>query len=138
MNTSYTTRTAPAEDGQVDLSIRKNRNLEFGKRVYKAIVDQGITQSELARRAGLGRDSVSQYVRGRSVPSPLNLNKLADALGMEAEDLFPDYAAGAYDSEELSQQISAVPGDTTHMWVRVNMKLPTEKALQILNIINQK
>ena len=73
------TRSAPAPDGSVDLSSRTKRNLEFGKRVYKAVVDMGITQSELARMSGLGRDSVSQYIRGTAVPTPVNLAKLAKA-----------------------------------------------------------
>jgi transcriptional regulator with XRE-family HTH domain len=138
MPKDFATRTPPAGDGTTDSSSKKSRQLEFGKRVYAKIVELGITQSELARRAGLGRDSISQYIRGRSIPTPVNLGLLAKGLGVKAEDLYPDYEERAYTMEELSQEMRAVPGDPDHMWVKINMKLPVEKAMQIFNIVNEK
>jgi len=138
LNKTFAHHTPPADAGAVDVSARKNRNLEFGKRVYKGIVELGITQSELSRRSGLGRDSISQYVRGRSVPTPVNLGKLAKCLNTTPEELFPDYEHTAYETEQLSQELRAVPGDPDNMWVKVNMKLPVEKAMQIFNLINEK
>ena len=85
-------RSKPSEDGAVDLSNKTIRKQEFGRRLYQQLLSQQINQSELARRSGLGRDSISQYVRGRSVPTPQNLEKIAEALQIEPDDLFPNYS----------------------------------------------
>lgn len=134
----HASRSEPAAAGTVDLSNRTKRNLEFGKRIYKMVVDMGITQSDLARMSGLGRDSISQYIRGKSVPTPVNLNKLAKALNIEASELYPQYESNAFGTESLSQELRAVPGDPDHMWLRVDMKVPTAVALQVLNLVNNK
>lgn len=133
-----TTRSAPAAEGAVDLSNRTKRNLEFGKRIYKIVVDMGITQSDLSRMSGLGRDSISQYVRGKSAPTPVNLKKLAKALNVDPNDLYPHYEANAFGSEALSQEMRAVPGDPDHMWLRIDMKVPTAVALEVLQLVNNK
>ena len=43
----------------------------------------GLTQEEVARRAGVARPSVSQYENGKKDPSVTNLNRLIQACGME-------------------------------------------------------
>ncbi len=131
-------RSAPAPIGSVDLSNRTKRNLEFGKRVYKFVADMGITQSDLSRMSGLGRDSISQYIRGKSVPTPVNLRKLAKALDVDPNDLYPQYESNAFGTESLSQEMRAVPGDPDNMWLKVDMKVPTAIALQVLQLVNNK
>ena len=64
----------------------------FGRRLYAAILKKGITQAEAARRAGLGRYNINNYISGRALPSPLSLQKLADALDLETTDLLPENA----------------------------------------------
>lgn len=66
-------------------------------------------QSDLARRADervkgdrkVTRDMVNQYVHGRNLPTPIIMEALADALGMEAKDLAP--------SGEVFRPVSAGP-----------------------------
>ena len=48
----------------------------------------GLTQEELAFRAGLDRTYISQIERGVGNPSVLVLVKLSDILGAELPDLF--------------------------------------------------
>ena len=43
----------------------------------------GLTQEEVARRAGVARPSISQYENGKKDPSVMNLNRLIQACGME-------------------------------------------------------
>lgn len=50
----------------------------------------GITQSELARRLGVGRATVSQWVCGGAYPSTVLLPALAEALGCSIDDLFSE------------------------------------------------
>ena len=79
MPKSIVTRVAPYQD--VDFSKRILTRQEFGRRLTAMLVEKVWSQSDLARASGLGRDSISQYARGRSIPSPKNLSKLANALG---------------------------------------------------------
>lgn len=129
-------RSAPADNSSIDLSVKRNRNEEFGKRLYKALLDKSWNQSDLARAAGVGRDSISQYVRGKTVPTPQNLKKIAQCLNVSEADLYPHYELAGFAADEPAHEFKAVPGDTEHLWVRVNMKLPKAKALEIFAIIN--
>lgn len=50
--------------------------------------DRGISQAELARRAGLKQSTISAYERGLAVPSREALIRLISALGADGpEDL---------------------------------------------------
>tara|TARA_X000001036_G_C20661708_1_gene799174 strand:+ start:121 stop:525 length:405 start_codon:yes stop_codon:yes gene_type:complete len=129
--------TKPSELSDVDLSVRVIRKQEFAKRLYKIIVARNLTQSELARLAEVGRDSISQYVRGMSIPKPKTLVKIAEALKVEPEELFPNYQAASVEEELPEQNFKGVTGDPEHMWVRLNIKLPKAKALEVMRIINE-
>ena len=126
----------PSELTDVDLSVRVIRKQEFAKRLYKIIVARNLTQSEVARLAEIGRDSISQYVRGMSIPKPRTLVKIAEALKVEPEELFPNYQAASVEEELPEQNFKGVTGDPEHMWVRLNIKLPKAKALEVMRIIN--
>tara|TARA_B100000902_G_scaffold59611_1_gene66617 strand:+ start:9211 stop:9615 length:405 start_codon:yes stop_codon:yes gene_type:complete len=129
--------TNPSELDDVDLSVRVIRKQEFAKRLYKIIVAKNLTQSEVARMSGLGRDSISQYVRGLNIPKPTSLAKLAEALKVEPEELYPNYQAASVEEELPEQSFRAVSGDPEFMWVRINIKLPKSKALEVMRLINE-
>ncbi len=131
-------RSAPTQPGNIDLSQKVLQKQEFGRRVYGLMMDKPWTQSELARASGLGRDSISQYVRGKSVPTPQNLQKLAKAFDVDPDVLFPNYAAHAAMVEEPTFQVKAVDGTAHEMWLVINMKVPTEKAMKVMAILNEK
>lgn len=128
--------TAPAQDNDIELAPRSLTKQEFGKRLYKLMIGKGWNQSQLARYADIGRDSVSQYVRGRTFPTPQNLASLAKALSVKPEELLPNYLESAIDREQPEIEIKGVHGDKDHMWVRINMRLPRMKALRILAVIH--
>jgi transcriptional regulator with XRE-family HTH domain len=75
-------------------------------------------------------------VRGRSVPSPQNLEKLAHALGIEPDDLFPNYTAQAVAIEDPTFQLRAVDGDSSQMWLTINQKVCTAKAMAVMAALN--
>lgn len=52
----------------------------------------GWSQSELARRSGLHSTTISQIERGRLLPYPSQIKKLAKALGVYPIDLQQDVA----------------------------------------------
>jgi transcriptional regulator with XRE-family HTH domain len=68
---------------------------QFGENLLSSMKKNMISQSDLARRASqrlgkpFGRDSVSQYVRGVSLPNAERLRVLADVLGVPESALLP-------------------------------------------------
>jgi transcriptional regulator with XRE-family HTH domain len=75
---------------------------EFGRRLQRAAVAKGWTQSELARRASaylpknegmrgsaFERSAISGYMKGESLPLAPRLAALAKALDVKEEDLLP-------------------------------------------------
>ena len=69
------------------------------------------------------------------MPSPKNLSKLAEALDVEVDVLFPNYDAQANASERPTLEIKSIESDAEHFWLRVNMKVPAAKALEVLKIL---
>ena len=138
MGDNITFRSGKGADGTVDLSQRVIRKAEFGKRLFDLMQQKGWNQSELAKRADMGRDSVSTYIRGRSVPSPQNLEKLSNALNVKPEELYPNYEANSAALDEPIFQLKQVNDDSNKMWLTINMKIDSAKAIAVMKILNEK
>lgn len=113
--------------------------LEFGRRLYQLMIGRGWHQSELARRAGLNRDSISTYIRGSSLPTPLNLQKLAAAFDMAPEALLPNHLEAAIDDDPapaFAMEACTAQKDKDMVWVRVNRMMPFSAGLKIAEIIS--
>lgn len=63
--------------------------IAIGRKIAQLLEEKGWKQSELAKRANIGRDSISLYVRGKTVPTPASLGKIANALGVAPDDIAP-------------------------------------------------
>ena len=61
---------------------------KFGQRVRLMRSERGLTQEQLAERAGISVDFLSLIERGKSSPSFENLDELADALDVPVAELF--------------------------------------------------
>lgn len=61
---------------------------KFGNRVRLLRSERGLTQEQLAERAGISVDFLSLIERGRNSPSFENLDQLADALDISVAQLF--------------------------------------------------
>jgi transcriptional regulator with XRE-family HTH domain len=135
MTKSIMTRGGNSPDNNIDYSQKILTRQEFGKRLYNFMMQKRMSQSDLSRASGMGRDSISQYVRGRSVPSPKNLTKLADALDVEIDVLFPNYDAQSNAAEQPTLEVKSIESDAENFWLRVNMKVPASKALEVMKIL---
>ncbi len=124
-NTAYLPPSAPSEG--VDEARRA-----FGDRVRVRMNQKGWSQSELARRAGLKRDSVSTYINGKVWPDPANLKKLAKTLGCATDELVPSIAAVAPTPPAVS-----VVNDGDGMHLRINKRVSFEQASRILSILSE-
>jgi transcriptional regulator with XRE-family HTH domain len=61
----------------------------IGENVRRRREELGLTGVQLAERAGMAPSAISQIETGRRSPSSTSVIKLADALGVEAGELFP-------------------------------------------------
>jgi len=110
---------------------------EFGKRLYDLMLSRGWNQSELARQADLPRDSVSVYIRGKSLPTPQSLLRLSKALGLAPEELLPNSVESAIDADFPAFEMKISPNAPQMAWVRINRAVPTPIALKIAGLIGE-
>lgn len=85
-----------------DALVRENERSDikwlFGRAVRKRRRELDLSQEELAERAGLHRNYISDIERGDRNPSLENIRKLAKALDMKVSALFISY--GVDDASE--------------------------------------
>lgn len=137
-------RNSPPDGGALANAPRDYVKVEFARRLQAAMVRKGWNQSELARRAQehlpkgapkgsrVGRDNVSQYIRGRVLPAPHTLAALAEALGVEPADLLPSRGVPQASTEHTPRSFSDTPDG--NVWVRVNLAVSSTDALKIMEI----
>lgn len=56
-------------------------------RIADAIKQSGLTQTEIARRLGIGQQTVSEYIRGKSMPALDTFANLCAVLDVDANDV---------------------------------------------------
>jgi transcriptional regulator with XRE-family HTH domain len=69
------------------------RRAKFSRKIKILLMDLGITQKELAERAGIPRPYVNLIVNGRLMPSDTQRVAIAGALGKDPQELFGKEAA---------------------------------------------
>ncbi len=60
---------------------------EIQKRLKEAIKQSGMTQTEIAKKAGIIQQSVAQYVSGRAMPSLDTFANLCAILDVDPADI---------------------------------------------------
>lgn len=133
------TRTHIVSDDLSDMKLvpKHLSKQEFGRRLYRLMLEKGWTQSELARQADLPRDSISTYVRGKTLPTPHTVKKMAEALGMRPEELMPAQIEHAIDADNPVFEMKVSPSSPSMAWVRVNRLLPLKEAMAIAEILDR-
>lgn len=124
-------------DGYPSSSVRA----EIGRRIQARMLAKGWTQSELARQAEIGRDNISSYVRGLTLPGPGMVERIAKALGCSPDDLAPGAGPASRMRgpalEDPPLEIRQVPGQSD-VWVRMVRRVSLEQATRILAILNER
>lgn len=108
---------------------------EFGRRLYNLMLSKGWTQSELSRRANLSRDRVSAYVRGLALPTPANVQALAESLDVTAEELLPNYTEAAIDEDSPAFDMKTSTAQPGRAWVRVNRLVTFSTGIKIAALL---
>jgi transcriptional regulator with XRE-family HTH domain len=83
----------------------------FGRRVRRARLDANLSQVELARRLGVGQDTISHYEQGHSMPAFVMVLRLSEVLGVHVTYFFPDESLGDVSStqREALALLSSLP-----------------------------
>lgn len=136
-NARYANPPAPDLQPAGPLQPKEMRRQEFARRVWALMTERNMNQAELARAAGLGRDSISGYVNGRNLPEPKSAKALADALGVTVPDLYPGAVEVAVDAEMPAIELRQIAGHPGQAWLRVNRKVPFSAAAKIIAIIEE-
>lgn len=108
---------------------------EFAQRLYQLMLEKKLNQSNLGRRAGIQRNAISTYMRGRSLPTHRNLIKLARVLGMKPEELLPNTIESAIDADNPMVSMQVSPSAPTKAWLRINQLVDTKLAVKILEML---
>ena len=95
--------------------------MKFGEKLRKYRTKKGLTQTELAKKAGLGLNTISNYEGGKTYPQNREVYTiLADILGVspdhlhnENDDFISDAAAkygsrGAKQAKELMEEVTGL------------------------------
>lgn len=111
---------------------------DFGRRLYKLMLNKGWRQSELARKAGMQRSSISAYIRGNTLPTPVNIDKLAAALGVsDPDDLLPKHLVGSTLSDRPVFELRAGSTGQGRVHVRLDMVMPMDIASEITALVKR-
>ena len=65
----------------------------FAERLRTAMADRGLTQAELAAKVGIGQPAISMMLNRTCRPQRKTVQKIAAALGIGTEDLWPSRQA---------------------------------------------
>jgi transcriptional regulator with XRE-family HTH domain len=134
-------RKPSVNDGSTEPSQFTRKHLErhdFAKRLYRMILEKGWTQSELARRSGVQRESVSNYVNANTMPDVPNVKKMATALGVKPEDLMPNISEAQFDRDiSPSLDVKVSQDDPTRAWVRLNREISMDTFTKIATLLNE-
>lgn len=86
---------------EVQLTARVSRHApRFPNRIREYRLKAGLSQRKLAALLGRGRDAVSSWERGLSLPNVPRLMRMAKVLGTLAEALYMDFYATFPKEEE--------------------------------------
>lgn len=108
---------------------------EFGNRLYSLMLGKGWNQSELAKRADMGRAAISTYIRGRSIPTPQSVERLAKALGVSSSYLLPNIVESAIDEDTPSFEMKVSTSALGTAWLRVNRAVSLTTAVKIAELL---
>ena len=82
----------------------------FGRYIRQLREDRGLTQSELAARAGVAVDSVRRIERGQLSPSLRSVAKLAEGMEISLHSLFGGYEApGSFLADRICDLLAERP-----------------------------
>lgn len=133
------------DNGAVRLPAQANREArlhQLARELNRRALQKGLTQADICRATKLGRDSMSRYFRGMTLPDLLHLTALAQTLGCTPRDLDPaagsalilPQAANGGPAFEIKQDAA----NPHNVFLRINQSVPFGLAAQIMALLDVK
>lgn len=100
-----------AGDASADRRARQfdTQEAEFAEKLRELMKARSVTQLELASRVGCSQPAISQMLKRQCRPHKATIVKLADALGVDARELWPDIdVANILDTIAAVQQVETM------------------------------
>lgn len=123
-----------------DRSVRLRR---WGESLRDRINSKELNQSEFALRVAvftrdkrMGRDLISNYIRGVSEPTQLKQIAMARALGISVDELMAPMSIMQPVEEATSTPVEVKSVSSSRARLRIDTELPWAIAVQILSLIN--
>jgi transcriptional regulator with XRE-family HTH domain len=121
----------------------------FANKLNTLRLEKGWSQSDLAREAAahmpkgpdgkplaqMGRDSVSNYLRGKTKPRPEHLEPLAKALGVSRDDLYPPPTVPVPEPPQLAFRMERQPNGS--VLVEIHEEVPLSVAIEIMKLLDR-
>jgi len=104
---------------------------EVGRNLYRLMLARGLSQADLARGAKLSRTSISEYIRGRALPSQLSLENLARVLGVKSEQIMPNHVAAAISDDSPEFEFKASQADPSFGRLKIDRLVSFETGMKI-------
>lgn len=79
-----------SEESILSATMKKTKRESFGDRLKRVCGDMGVSQHELARRAGMPQPNISLYFNGKQIPDLARIARLAAAIDIPPEELVRD------------------------------------------------
>ena len=122
--------------------IEKERLANFGKKVERLMLGKGWSGAELAREmqrlaprgVTIGRHLPSAYIRGENEPTDRNLKLMAQALGVNPDELLKPLPGEGREPQQFAQATSTLDGKTR---IVVDAEVDPETGLKILQLVRQ-
>lgn len=125
---------------------RRVRLKRWGKSLLDRINAKELNQSEFASRAGvftrkkfMGRDLVSNYIRGETQPTPLYQIAMAKALGITVDELMAPMNDTMPVEEKMAHKKAPVEMQEVapnRMRLKIDTELPWVVGVEILRLIH--
>lgn len=128
----------PAPGG---VTATDSRKVSLIKNLNELLLKKGWKQSDLAREAQhhmpkgkeFGRHLPSAYLTGKNMPSPMMLDAMAKAFGVQITDIVSESTAEFVGMEPTTVRVEMRPSGRARVFI--DMEMDTEKAFKIMNII---
>ena len=83
INDVFTTYMSSMFEGPIDILPMNVWTKEFSRKLKRTLLIRHMNQGELAARIGVGQATISNYIKGRSIPSSYTVRAMEKVLNLE-------------------------------------------------------